>query len=134
MDNTLERFWSKVTITPGCWVRSGSPIGAGYTMIRVEGRKTLAHRFSFELHVRLLGVGEKVLHSCDNPPCVNPDHLSAGSQFDNIRDMNTKGRNGHKAKTHCPHGHEYGDDNTYVAPNGARHCKECRRARDRARH
>lgn len=135
MDNAIDRFWSKVTVKGpnDCWPRKGGAVGAGYTTLRVNGKKILAHRFSFELHHRKLVDGEKVLHSCDNPPCVNPVHLRAGSQADNIIDMNTKGRNGHANKTHCPQNHEYSKENTYVAKGGKRHCKTCRRARDRER-
>lgn len=53
---------------------------------------TKAHRISFERHHRKLLDGEVVMHSCDNPICVNPFHLKAGSQKDNVLDMVAKGR------------------------------------------
>ena len=131
----VDRFWERVTVGSenDCWPREAARISGGYTMIRVDGKRVLSHRFSFELHHRKLEAGEKVLHSCDNPPCVNPAHLRAGTQKDNMDDMNGRNRNGHSAKTHCPFGHAYDDLNTYVDPSGRRHCKPCRRARDKAR-
>lgn len=122
-----DRFWTSVVKggVEDCWVRTTAPWGDGYTAIRVDGVKVGAHRFSYELHHRPLKPGEKVLHSCDNPPCVNPAHLRVGSQGDNVADMNGKGRNGHARKTRCKRGHEYTPENTYVS-RGKRHCRTCR--------
>ncbi len=78
-----------------CWLWTGARHPKGYGRIRQGGRgsKTLlAHRVSFELHKRLLKPGENACHRCDNPPCVNPNHLFAGSQKDNIIDREAKGR------------------------------------------
>lgn len=54
--------------------------------------KILAHRFAWMLRHGAIDDGVKILHRCDNPPCVNPDHLFAGSQRDNILDCYAKGR------------------------------------------
>lgn len=79
----------------GCWLWLGGVNESGYGIIGLGRREqgvAKAHRVSFELHKRPLGKGECVLHTCDNPACVNPDHLRAGTLVDNARDMVAKGR------------------------------------------
>ena len=77
----------------GCWLWVGS-INHRYGWLVVRGRKVRAHRFSYELAYGLIPVGLLVLHRCDNPPCVRPDHLFVGTQTDNMQDMLRKGRCG----------------------------------------
>lgn len=81
------RFFSRVTITPGCWVWQGRPTKAGYGLMQNQ----YAHRISYRLHH-----GEPgdlcVLHRCDNRLCVNPDHLFLGTRTDNMEDKVAKGR------------------------------------------
>lgn len=86
-----ERFWAKVTKSDGCWER---PIYKGdrYSRIRI-GRKIVgAHRFSWELHNGPIPDGMDVLHDCDNPPCVRPDHLHLGTHADNMAEAGARGR------------------------------------------
>jgi hypothetical protein len=73
-----------------------------------------------------------VLHRCDNPPCINPDHLYAGTKADNSRDAVERERLWQCRVTHCPQDHEYTPENTIVNDRGQRSCRECRRTRDRA--
>lgn len=80
-----------------CWNWTGSKSGAGYGSIQVNGKKVLAHRVSYMIHKgeipELVGYhGYVVCHSCDNPSCVNPDHLFLGSQYANMQDRDAKGR------------------------------------------
>lgn len=66
----------------------------GYGQTVVGGRKQRAHRVAWERIHGPIPAGMKVLHKCDNPPCVNPGHLFLGTQADNVRDCWDKGRQG----------------------------------------
>lgn len=88
----LERFWSNVEKTESCWLWTGAKSSAGYGQVRVDGITLYAHRLSYEMQNGPLGTGLVVLHSCDNPACVNPEHLSSGTQLDNVHDAINKGR------------------------------------------
>ncbi len=90
-----ERFHAKYIPEPtgDCWLWIGGDTGNGYGRIRRKGgKKILAHRLSWELHNGPIPDGLCVLHKCDTPPCVNPDHLFLGTQKDNIQDAFKKGR------------------------------------------
>jgi hypothetical protein len=87
-----ERFWAKVGKTESCWLWTGSRLGRGYGMFRHNGKTVKAHRIAWELEYGPVPQGLYVLHTCDNPPCVRPEHLFLGTQFANMRDMVSKGR------------------------------------------
>jgi len=95
-DKSLEeRFWEKVNKTDECWVWTGSLSKAGYGQFMGTPRWSrcmLASRVSWILTNGEIPAGLHVLHKCDNPPCVNPDHLWLGTAHDNMRDMVAKGR------------------------------------------
>ncbi len=89
----LERFSEKyVVLDIGCWEWSGHRQKQGYGTFSIDGEMVLAHRAAWVLTVGKIPEGMNVLHSCDNPPCVNVDHLFLGTQKDNIQDMISKGR------------------------------------------
>lgn len=88
----FERFWSKVDKTGDCWLWTGSLVGKGYGYFWLDGRMQRAHKVSFLLSGRTLLLGQEILHSCDNPPCVNPEHLSAGTHKENEEDKCAKER------------------------------------------
>lgn len=110
----------------GCWYWDGSRTNLGYGKVYWQGRKWNAHRLACTLLVGEPG-DLHVCHSCDNPGCVNPAHLFLGTARDNARDMVSKGRARGQQLTHCPAGHEYTPENTYVAPSrpNARYCRAC---------
>lgn len=85
-----EQFWAKVQRTATCWFWIGYKDRQGYGHLMRDGRNVLAHRHAYRL-TRGEPVGV-VRHSCDNPPCCNPEHLLDGTQADNIRDRQVRGR------------------------------------------
>lgn len=89
-----ERFEDKVTRIPesGCWIWMARINACGYGTLKVDKRSTLAHRISHELFIGPIPSGLCVLHDCDIPACVNPDHLKAGDMMENTHDMIRKGR------------------------------------------
>lgn len=81
---------TKVRKETDCWEWQGNTDARGYGIISVNGKNIKAHRFMCFLATR--GLDEVVMHHCDNPPCVNPNHLSAAKTVDNVRDAFSKGR------------------------------------------
>lgn len=92
----IERFWKNVPHQPlnECWEWSGGKIGSygQFSAGRRAGGSSRAHRWLYEY---LYGPVEShlvIMHTCDNPSCVNPDHLQLGTTQDNVDDMYDKGR------------------------------------------
>jgi hypothetical protein len=86
-----ERFWNKVIKTDGCWGWLGHHNQNGYGTFK-HTNESLAHRAAWVLIKGEIPSGMCVLHRCDNPGCVNPDHLFLGTMSDNSQDMMNKGR------------------------------------------
>jgi len=77
----------------GCWIWTACTRGShGYGGIKVDGKMEMAHRVSYEANYGPIEDGLVVCHACDNPLCINPAHLSIGTQKENMDDMMQKGR------------------------------------------
>jgi len=104
----------------------------GYGRVKVNNTDSRVHRAFYEIwHGVKLKTEEVLLHECDNPKCFSPHHLKIGSQAENIRDMDEKGRrvSANTFVTHCPYGHEYTESNTIVYKDGKRRCRTCMKQR-----
>ena len=142
--NTPENLMSRVEMIPesGCWIWLGALQGkfykrnnGGYASIKYHGRLYPGHRLFYELFKGPIPDGLHIDHKCRVTCCVNPDHLEPVTSQENFRrGVGNKGEY-HLAKTHCPSGHEYIEENTmYSSKKGRRYrvCRTCRRKYDRA--
>jgi HNH endonuclease len=89
-----ERFWKYVNKLEGCWLWTGAQC-KGYGVINLDhilNNQEYSHRASWVLHFGAIPDRQKVLHKCDTPLCVRPDHLFLGLDIDNNRDRANKGR------------------------------------------
>lgn len=89
-----ERFWAYTEKRGDCLVWTGAVNKNGYGCIRINGKSITASRKAFELSKGKIPNGLFILHRCDNPLCVNPEHLFAGTHRDNMHDRDSKGRMG----------------------------------------
>lgn len=95
-ERAVVRWWGHVQKdrNGGCWTWTGGKTKNGYgqfSIVRSES-KYLAHRISYYLFKGPIPKGKILMHTCDNPSCVNPDHLQAGTYKENMVDMYQKGR------------------------------------------
>ena len=89
-----QRLISKIEINneTGCWEWTATTHGSGYGLFYIGNKTFRAHRISWQLENGTIPDGMFVCHSCDNPSCINPEHLFLGSPKDNSQDMVDKGR------------------------------------------
>lgn len=89
-----DRWEERVDKSGDCWIWIGARTSHGYGQLRTgnPGRVEMAHRLAWEFYRGPISAGMDICHRCDNPPCVNPDHLFPGNAEANARDMVAKGR------------------------------------------
>lgn len=88
----MERFWSKVEKSDGCWEWQGFKNAHGYGRFYFRGAASRAHRVAWILTHGAIPAGQHVLHSCDNPGCVRPEHLHLGTHAENMGEMFARNR------------------------------------------
>lgn len=89
---TEQRFHLSYEKVGDCWIWIAALERWGYGQLRVDDVLTLSHRYSYQIHKGRIPKGLFVLHTCDTPACVNPNHLFLGTHQDNMNDMKRKGR------------------------------------------
>lgn len=118
-----------------CWLwqksKTNKNPSRSYGVSFIRGQKILATHLSWIFAYGKIKKGYYICHKCDNPSCVNPEHLFLGTQSDNMQDCVRKNRvtrRGQSWKTHCKNGHPFNNKNTYFYPNGKwRKCKICQK-------
>lgn len=128
-----HRFWKHVTPLDGedCWEWQGA-LNSGYGSIgNGAGGTIYAHRVSYEMHHGAIPSGLVVDHRCNNPRCVNPDHLQVLTQRENCLRATSRNMMAHLLGQ-CVRGHVLDEVGFYVRPDGRRECSLCRRVRRRA--
>lgn len=117
------------------WEGATNKKGYGIRRVKIDGiwEFWLAHRHAWFCHYGFIDKDLFICHHCDNPRCINVNHLFAGTTTDNQRDSSLKGRtrNGNYYKSACKHGHAFTEENTYINNRGDRVCKECHNGKRR---
>jgi hypothetical protein len=133
----VETFLNNIIIDNECWIWTKNKDQCGYGNFCFNSKQIKAHRFSFIIFKGEIKKGNLILHSCDNPSCVNPNHLSQGTSRDNVRDSMNKGRfkRWTRENNKCRNGHDISDPiNLYTYPSsGYTSCRICMKALEEKR-
>lgn len=137
IEKVKEMLLASFDLVGDCWIwkyGKHEKERDNYGVVSIENKKYKVHRLSATIFNGFdIDSGICILHTCDNPPCYNPEHLFEGSREENNSDRDKKGRHGSSKVTHCPQGHEYNFSNTAYRKNGGRICRACNRDGLRAR-
>lgn len=116
-------FQDRINLSPkGCWEWTGAMHHNGYGACAKAFGTNRAHRVSYQLLIGPIPEGLVIDHLCRVRNCVNPQHMEPVTDRENRK-------RGNDAITHCPQGHEYTPDNTYIKPaTGTRSCRRCNAA------
>jgi hypothetical protein len=137
--NARAKFDSRFEVgdPADCWLWTGASKrieGFDYGVIEINRQRFIASRIALTIAIgHVMPRDIFACHRCDNPPCVNPSHLFAGTCQDNMDDKTRKGRASKLYITHCPHGHPYSGPNL-IKDRNKRLCRVCRNAIQRARY
>ena len=124
--SVLERFWSKVEKTDGCWLWHGTINSRGYGVFWLNDQNRPAHTIAYTLVVGPIPDGLVPDHLCRVRRCVRPDHLEPVTPGENVlRGQGLAAQNA--GKTHCSRGHPFDVQNTLISTGGRRICRTCRR-------
>ena len=136
--STLQRFMNRLIILrSGCWELKSKNKAARYLTIYDGAKSVTASRFIYKETFGTIPEGLELDHTCRNTRCVNPDHLQTVTHTINVQNGLLGISHFNKEKTHCPHGHEYTADNTYIYREMrgglGRMCRQCVRERHKKR-
>lgn len=136
----VKKLWiasAASTAIDTCMIWPWSLNTSGYAQINYNGCKVKVGHVVLMLagKSRPASPNDHMLHSCDVRACCNINHLSWGSNTENVRQSVERGRrsSGNKIKTHCKRGHEFTSDNTHITTTGARQCRKCHADLERER-
>jgi len=123
-----ERIERRLDRSGPCWLYRNPTHPLGYAKVKVGGRWQWAHRVAYEHFNGPIPGGLPLDHLCNNPPCVNPAHLTPTTHRANtLRGEGPTATNARK--THCMRGHPFDEVNTGIQGDGWRYCRACRRQR-----
>jgi hypothetical protein len=131
-ESTQARFWAKVSLQSGCWPWTAYIAPTGYGMFCLNRRMTYAHRVAYEIVNGPIPEGLQIDHLCRVRHCVNPAHLEAVTQRENMA-RGAAGPAGGPRRTTCKRGHDLTDPaNIYTRRDGGHMCHPCHLDRARA--